>query len=292
MTVRFNGFPNKAASTIFVFLNNTRAFFPANNQNTNSCNDRIDVLYRHSEEGFDVGRITRDESKNDEPGPDKTEYKFSPHEAIIFQSGRLRESMIQILPVYQLDKKFKLRFLLDIFENVWSNGIFPFTEPYFPRIELVPRIFRNETLKGYRQCYSARDQSVELLLPSFCNNFRYSELLFNVHTHIYTYIQRKKERESEKEREMFSHHPWDSYALRYFVFYVYARKRCYDGGLSLGDPRSRTRQWNKEKKRGESAARMNRRDTGHFQTGEKKEEKEERRRERRKVPILLTFHSS
>lgn len=159
--------------------------------------------------------------------------------------------------MYQLYKKFKLRSLLDIFENVWSNRIFPFTEPYFPRIELVPRIFRNETLKGYRQCYSARDQGVELLLPSFCNNFRYCELLFNVYTRIYIkiYIYR--------EREIFSHHPWDSYALRYFVFYVYARKRCYDGGLSHGDPRSRRRHTS-EKKRGESAARMNRRDTGHF----------------------------
>lgn len=162
--------------------------------------------------------------------------------------------------MYQLDKKFKLRSLLDIFENVWSNRIFPFTEPYFPRIELVPRIFQNETLKSYRQCYSARDQGVELLLPSFCNNFRYCELLFNVYTHPHPHSPpRERERES-----VFSHHPWDSYALRYFVFYMYARKRCYDGGLSLGDPRSRRRQWNKEKKRGESAARINRRDTGHF----------------------------
>lgn len=102
--------------------------------------------------------------------------------------------------MYQLDKKFKLRSLLDIFENVWSNRIFPFTEPYFPRIELVPRIFQNETLKSYRQCYSARDQGVELLLPSFCNNFRYCELLFNVYTHPHPHSPSPPP-ERERERE-------------------------------------------------------------------------------------------
>lgn len=99
--------------------------------------------------------------------------------------------------MYQLDKKFKLRSLLDIFENVWSNRIFPFTEPYFPRIELVPRIFQNETLKSYRQCYSVRDQGIELLLPSFCNNFRYCELLFNVYTHPHPHFPPQRERERE-----------------------------------------------------------------------------------------------
>lgn len=39
--------------------------------------------------------------------------------------------------------------------------------------------------------YSARDQGVELLLPSFYYNFRYCELLFNVHIYIYN----KRERE-------------------------------------------------------------------------------------------------
>lgn len=39
---------------------------------------------------------------------------------------------------------------------------------------------------------SARDQGVELLLPSFYYNFRYCELLFNVH--IYIYNKRERER--------------------------------------------------------------------------------------------------
>lgn len=75
------------------------------------------------------------------------------------------------------------------------------TESFLSRNRISPgsnsflEIFRNETLKGYRQCYSARDQGVELLLPSFCNNFRYCELLFNVYTRIYIKIYIYRERD-------------------------------------------------------------------------------------------------
>lgn len=82
----------------------------------------ITATFLYREARFNVVRITRDESKNEEPAPIKRNINFRRDEAIIFQSGRFqREHDLDTLAVSAVGPIKNLNYTdVDIVENALS----------------------------------------------------------------------------------------------------------------------------------------------------------------------------
>ena len=145
----------------------------------------ITATFFYREARFNVVRITRDESKNDQPAPIKRNINFRRDEAIIFQSGRFQREQhdLDTLAVSAVGPIKNLNYTdFDIVENALSYSyiciyIYMYIYIYIyickkkkrkiylynPIFKSSSRIFQNETfqLESYHRWYSARHRGVE-----------------------------------------------------------------------------------------------------------------------------------